>query len=353
MGSIPGPGSMRLCDDDRMTIANGPNGRTGVVLRDPLPWPELKQIAETAEETEYETVFVPEIAGREAFSTLAGLSAVTSRIMFGTGVATIWSRTPPITAMAAATVQDLSNGRMILGVGSGTPQSPRAGEQARAVGAVALVREYVRLVRAALAGEPLTSEGPFEMAGFQLGLELTAGPPPIWLAALGDRMLALAGDVADGVIMNWCTPDRVRQARLIIDRAARRAGRGPGAVTLSVYVRACLGVEQAAARAALAEMTAQYASIPHYLRQMERMGLGTEGAHAARALSEGKPEQVPESLIRALTVIGDRDDALARFAEYREAGADLVLCYPVAAREPYSSVLGTVLTAAPSPAALR
>jgi hypothetical protein len=119
-----------------------------------------------------------------------------------------------------------------------------------------------------------------------------------------------------------------------------------------VYVRACLGIEEAAALRVLGEMTAEYASMPHYFRQMERMGLGPEAAVAAGAVAEGRPDRVPRELILSLTVMGDRDDALARFAQYREAGADLVICYPVAARDPYSSVLGTVLGAAPSPASL-
>ena len=73
---------------------------TGVVLRDPLPWPEEIQIVETAEATGYRAVFVPEIAAREAFTTLTGFGSATERVLLGTGVATMWARTPAITAMA-------------------------------------------------------------------------------------------------------------------------------------------------------------------------------------------------------------------------------------------------------------
>jgi alkanesulfonate monooxygenase SsuD/methylene tetrahydromethanopterin reductase-like flavin-dependent oxidoreductase (luciferase family) len=142
----------------------------------------------------------------------------------------------------------------------------------------------------------------------------------------------------------------VTEARDLIADRAERAGRDPGSISVAVYVRACLGVEEAVALSSLREMTGQYAAIPHYLRQLELMGLGKEGAVAARAVAAGRVEDVPESLVRALTVLGGRREALARFDEFRRAGADLVLCYPVAALEPYSSVLGTVLTAAPTPA---
>jgi alkanesulfonate monooxygenase SsuD/methylene tetrahydromethanopterin reductase-like flavin-dependent oxidoreductase (luciferase family) len=324
----------------------------GIVLRDPLPWPHLREIAETVEETGYQAIFVPEISGREAFSTLAGLASATSRQRLGTGVVTMWARGPVATAMAAATVQDLSGGRMILGIGAGSPPGPAAARAVRDLGPVELVRRFSAIVRSVLSGEATNGEEPFEVAEFRLALPAAAGPPPVWLAALGDRMLALAGEVADGVIMNWCTPERVREARELLDRAARAAGRVPGDVTLSVYVRACLGMEEAALPP-LREMTGQYAGIPHYRRQMERMGLGREAAAAVQAMSAGRPQDVPEDLVRSLTVTGGRTEALARFDAYRRAGADLILCYPVATRDPFSSVLGTVLAAAPSPAVER
>src|SRR5439155_5484409 len=96
----------------------------------------------------YEAVFVPEIAGREAFSSLAAFAQVTSRMLLGTGVVSVRSRTPVTTAMAAATMQDLSEGRFILGLGSGSPTGPP--EATRPLG---LLRDYVRLLRAILSGE--------------------------------------------------------------------------------------------------------------------------------------------------------------------------------------------------------
>ena len=327
---------------------------TGVVLRDPLPWPQLLQVVQTAEDTGYQAVFVPEITGREAFASLAGMAPATSRLRLGTGVVTVWSRGPVVTAMAAATIQEASGGRMILGIGSGYPPGPEAHRRiAAAGGSIPLMREYIRVVRAVLSGESMASEGPFEVPSFALTL-VSAGPQPqVWLAALGDRMLALAGEIADGVIMNWCTPERVREAREIVGEAASGAGRDPSEVAISVYVRACLGVDQPVALEALHEAIGMYAAIPHYLSAFRRMGLGEEAEDAAQAFGSGRPKDVPESLVRALSVSGGRAEARSRFDQYMEAGADLVLCYPVAALEPFSSILGTVLTAAPSPAVER
>lgn len=332
-----------------MTLPGGsrgsePVGRTGVVLRDAIPWHLLVQVALTAEETGYEAVFVPEIAGREAFSTLAGFALSTSRMGLGTGVVTVRSRAPVATAMAAATVQDLSAGRFILGIGAGSATG-RAGEP----GPLELAGRYLRLVRQILGGRPVEPDDLFGTVDFRLELPAFGPPPPLWLAALGDRMVGLAGQIADGVLLNWCTPERVAGARRVLARAADRGGRDPSQLTVAVYVRACLGVEEDVAMHALKEMAGQYAAIPHYLRQFELMGLGEEAALAAKAFQAGQPQEVPQPLVRAVAVSGGRGAALARFREYRQAGADLVLCYPVAALDPFSSVLGTVLGAAPSP----
>jgi alkanesulfonate monooxygenase SsuD/methylene tetrahydromethanopterin reductase-like flavin-dependent oxidoreductase (luciferase family) len=164
-------------------------------------------------------------------------------------------------------------------------------------------------------------------------------------------MVALAGRAADGILLNWCTPERVSAARRTLADAAWAAGRDPASVTVAVYVRAALEVDEAPALAALREMTGLYASYPAYRAQMAAMGLGAEADAAAAAHASGRSEEVPESLVRALIVLGGRDDALARFRAYHEAGADLVLCYPVVTGDhALSSVMGTAVAAAPSPA---
>jgi len=332
-----------------MTLPGGvrggePVGRTGVVLRDPIAWHQLVQIVSTAEETGYESVFVPEIAAREAFSTLTGLALSTSNLRVGTGVVAVRSRNPIATAMAAATVQDVSGGRLVLGIGAGSPEGRRDGP-----GPTGLVARYVEVVRRILDGKNVEADETFGTPPFRLELPSTHGTPPIWLAALGDRMVGLAGEVGDGVLLNWCTPERVAGARKLLARMAERSGRDPSRLTVAVYVRACLGLDEDVALAALKEMAGQYAASPHYGRQFELMGLGEEAALASKAFQAGRTEEVPEALVRATAVTGGRGAALAGFRAYREAGADVVMCYPVAALDPVSSVLGTVLAAAPSP----
>ncbi|HEX2030067.1 MAG TPA: LLM class flavin-dependent oxidoreductase [Actinomycetota bacterium] len=334
-----------MADDNRLPLAVALNGY-GLAAGEPdgvrqevLAWRDVVDVVETAEETGYRAVFVPEIAAREAFSTLAGFAAATSEIALATGVIRIDRRDLHTTALAAATVADLSGGRFTLGLGSGRP--------------IESTRRFVADVREALRGGDVIAEEPAGGRVVIAGLDHPAPDVPLYLAALGPRMTELAGEVADGVLLNWCTPERVARARAEVGAGAERAARDPGDVAVAVYVRACLGHDEPTALAALREAAARYAAMPKYRRQFEAMGLGEPAAAAAGALAAGRLADAPEALARAVCVWGGRDEALARLAAYRDAGADLVVVYPVPALEAVSSITGTILAAAPDPAVER
>jgi alkanesulfonate monooxygenase SsuD/methylene tetrahydromethanopterin reductase-like flavin-dependent oxidoreductase (luciferase family) len=116
-----------------------------------------------------------------------------------------------------------------------------------------------------------------------------------------------------------------------VSEAADAAGRDPSGVRVAVYVRASLGEDHGAADLALREAAAQYASYPAYARQFAAVGLEDETAVAARAHAERRPEDVPEALVRAVTLPRGTAAAAARLQEYRDAGADLPVVYPVVA----------------------
>ncbi|MGH2766127.1 MAG: LLM class flavin-dependent oxidoreductase [Actinomycetota bacterium] len=275
-------------------------GEGSSTRRVPLPFEDIAGAASLAEETSYEVLFVPDHGVWDPFSLLASLALRTSRLRLAPGVVTTTSRDPAAMAAAAVTLDVVSGGRAILGLGSGRERG------------IDRVAHAVEQVRRRLQGRRI----------------------PIRLAALGPRMVELAGRVADGVVLNWCTPERVARARAELARGAEAAGRDPGSVTVAVYVRACLGHDEAHALEALRRAAALYASLPSYRRQLDREGLGTD----------------PDALVRALCVWGDRDEALDRLAAWREAGADLVVVYPETAQEPASSLMGTIMAAAPDPA---
>ena len=222
---------------------------TAFTIRDPLPWPDVAAIARAGEALGYAAVFLPETGARDTLATLTGLADETSSLLLGTGVIPIGSRTSKLAAMAAATVQERSAGRHILGVGTG----------GSAPGALGRLRTYVEEVRSFVSGTA---------AGAALRLPLPA-PVPIWIAALGPKATRLAGAIADGVILNWCTPERVAEARDAIRASAAEAGRDPDGCTISVYVRASFTDR---ADEALLVAAGEYTSYPSYARQFEAMG---------------------------------------------------------------------------------
>ena len=319
-----------MTPDNRLAVALNGYGDSrlgpGRVDRDVLPWPDLAELGRMAERVGYSTVYTPEIGARDAFATLAALAAETTRVRLATGVVRLDRRETRVTAMAAASLHELTGGRFILGIGSS--------------GSIDETRRQIEALRHLLAGDAAPGADP---------VHLPAPGIPVYLAALGPRMTELAGEAADGVLLNWCTPERVREARDQVSDGARRAGRDPTDVAIAVYVRACLNPPGPAAEEALQVAAAQYAAMPVYRRQCEAMGLGDEARAAAKAWETGDSSLVPDELVRALCVQGDSQEARRRLGEYA-AHADEVVVYPVAAREAESSLLGTILAVAPDPA---
>jgi 5,10-methylenetetrahydromethanopterin reductase len=291
----------------------------GEDLRARMPFEDIAEAATLAEETGYDSVWVPDHGIWDPFSLLASLGQRCRGIRLATGVVPMTSRPADAVATAAATLNEATGGRAVLGVGSGPEKR------------LARVIEYVNEIRDSLDADI-----------------------PIYLATLGPRIVEQAGMVpTDGILLNWCTPTRVRRAKEELARhgpilSVADHPRPPPSV--AVYVRACLGHDEAHALEALRPMVAMYASMPAYRRQLEAEGLGGQAAAAAEAAGRGDRSAVPVELVDALCVRGGRDEALARLDEYRAAGADLVIVYPVAAQEPASSLLGTIMAAAPDPA---
>ncbi len=315
-----------------VAVHRQPSG-TGFALRDALPWKELARIVRDAEPAGYTAVFLPEITGRDALVTLGMFAGETRRLLLGTGVLPMRSRPPLLTAMGAATVHERSGGRLILGLGTG--------EVGR--GALDELRDTVRRVRALLRGDALEEEE----EGDSVTLSLSpAREVPIWISALGPKAMRLGGEIADGVLLNWCPPERVSFARARIAEGADAAERDPASVTVAVYVRSWAGRDEAEAMPALRAMAGRYASYRSYRRQFEQVGLGPQAAVAGQAHRAGRSEDVPEVLVRSVCAVGD--GARDRLDAFRQAGADLPIVYPVATADPVASIEATLRALAPA-----
>jgi alkanesulfonate monooxygenase SsuD/methylene tetrahydromethanopterin reductase-like flavin-dependent oxidoreductase (luciferase family) len=305
---------------------------TAFAMRDPWPWPTFEGLVREGEALGYRAVFLPEIAGRDAFAAFAALAGVTTTLLLGTGVVPMTARRAELTAMAAATVHERSGGRAILGIGTGAPKPGALEELDSRVGTMRSLLDPDRAARGA-------STLPLER------------PVPIWIAALGPRAVDAAGRIADGVLLNWCTPERVARAKAQLGESAERAGRDPSAITVAAYVRAAVGdeAEDALARRALAVAAGEYASFPAYRRQFEAMGVGTAAEVAAAAHASGSQASLDAvgPLLEAVCLTGA--SARAGLQAFREAGCDLPVVYPVAyGRDGARSVAATLRALAPT-----
>jgi len=313
----------------------------GLVLRDLLPPAGPRELlpartlvehAAVADRLGYDSLWVPEGSGREALAMLSAMAGVTLRLRLATGILPIFSRPPALVAMAAATLADLTGGRFVLGLGVGHPAIVEAGYGVRYREPLRAVRECVAIVRAALAGETVTYDGQvFRVQEFRLESR-PRHSVPIYLAALGEQMLRTAGEIADGVILNWSTPARVRRAVGVVRLAARQAGRDPAAVTVVCFVRAVVTEQPEAAWLVLRRLVATYAAMPAYARMFEAAGFSREvqamNAAWARGGVEAAAVAASAEFIEALGVVGSARLCREGLDQYREAGADVVAAYP-------------------------
>jgi F420-dependent oxidoreductase-like protein len=312
-------------------------------------------LAQLAEELGYSAVWVSEAYGSDAVTVLSWTAARTTRIDVGTAVLQIPARSPAMTAMTAATLDTLSEGRVRLGLGVSGPQVSEGWHGVRFAAPLGRTREYVDLVRRALRREPLAYEG----AHFTLplpdgpgkALSLTIRPPrehiPVYLAALGPKNLELTGEIADGWLPVFFSPAHAGK-----QLQALRAGLAKSGRTLGAYdgpdgpgfdIAPCVPVVTGADWRACARRVRGYAALylggmggredNHYTLLAERMGFGAE----ARTVQErflagdypGAMAAVPLEFLDATSLLGPRERIAERMAQYAEAGVTTLNVMPV------------------------
>src|SRR5689334_756840 len=190
-------------------------------------------IVKEAESLGYDSVWAAEAYGSDAATVLAWLAAATTKIKLGSAIFQMPGRTPAMTAMTAATLDQISDGRFLLGIGSSGPQVAEGWHGQRFGRQLQRTREYVAVVRKALDRERLEFHGEtLELPlpdGPGKALKLTIAPVqdriPIYLAAIGPKNTQLAGEVADGWIPTLFSPEHVDEFRPLLEEGAARSGR--------------------------------------------------------------------------------------------------------------------------------
>jgi probable F420-dependent oxidoreductase len=293
----------------------GPAGVWSVFDR--LSAGELVDFARAAEAAGYDTMWTQETAGRDPFAVLGHLAAHTERIQLAVGIAVIYGRDAVSMRAGAATVHELSAGRMLLGLGAShrdTVSDVRGHDYG---GPLTAMRQYLAAYRAAQYRGPQPH-----------------GEPPVVLAALRHRMLALAATEADGAFPYLVPVSYVAGARRLLDHAASAAGMPR---TILIVSQACiLDADPGTARATARRYLERYLGLPNYLANLREAGFSD-----AELALPGADRVVDE-----LVAWGDEATVRARLRAMLEAGADHVALIPLTAEGRHAD-LGTMERLAP------
>ncbi len=308
---------------------------------------ELRDLVTLAEERGYEVLWVPEGGGRDALSLLAALAVSTHRIKLATGILPIFSRTAMVTAMSAAGLANLSDGRFILGLGAGHRGPVEDGHGVRFERPLARMRETVEIVRRLLGGEKVTYEGKvFATRDAALGRAAPSAKVPIYIAALGPRMLELSGELADGVLLNWTPSGRIRESVDVVDGGASKAGRTPPDIDAAGYVRVAVTDEVERARDALRRQIAGYASNPFYGTFFEQSGFKDEMSRASDAARRGDREAAKDAISlemqNEVAVVGSAEECRDQIERRRTLGLELPVIAPFATGDVKESYRRTI-----------
>ena len=299
---------------------------TGLVL----PMAEFPALAREAETRGYRTAWVGEASGAEAIVLSTLIATHTTTIKIANGVIPVQTRTPIVYGQAAATLGHLAPGRFALGLGlsseiivgqwHGLPFAP----------SIQQMREAVQIIRMTAAGERVNFDGKFyRLKNFRLAIPAASPAPRIYLAALGPRMCELAGEVADGVLLNWLPPSAMAASVGHVEAGAKRAGRSLSDIDVAVYVRTCVTDEPAAVRETLARDITGYAIVSVYARFFAECGFAeeVEAVNAAWKAGDlaGAVKGISERVLDGLGAVGSANFCRDQMNAFARTGATPVV----------------------------
>jgi 5,10-methylenetetrahydromethanopterin reductase len=313
---------------------------------------DMVDCAKKAEQKGYESVWVAEhYLFRDAFSTLGAIASATSRIGLATGVVNPYTRHPALIAMSIASVDEFSGGRAILGIGTGAlywieEQMSMKGEKP-----IFVMREALQIVRRLLSGENVTYEGRvFTLKNMKLGFKTSQASVPIYVAAVGPKMLQLAGEMADGVILTaGCSLKYMSTVIENIKIGAEKAGRNLSEIGIVAFLICSVSEDPSAARNATREQVAFLLTRPGRAEQMlEKEALDEEVLNRVKQeVQKGDLKRagacLTEAMIDSVTVTGTRQECRKRIEDFRRAHVTLpVINLPAPAGPDVSAALDLI-----------
>lgn len=308
------------------------------------------EIVQEAEKLGYDSVWTAEAYGSDAATILGWIAGQTSKIRIGSAIFQIPGRTAAMTAMTAATLDQLSDGRFILGLGTSGPQVSEGWHGVRFGKQLARTREYVDVLRMALARERVEYHG--ESIDLPLpdgpgkALKLTIAPVqdriPIFIAAIGPKNTQLAAEIADGVIPTLFSPEHVTVIRDELQIGVDRAGNGKTLddVEIAPTVQVFVGDDMTEARNLMRPFLGLYIGgmgsrdKNFYNQMVRRYGYDDAAQEIQDLYLEGKKDEamaaIPDDLIDTVSVCGPRDHVKERLRAYKDAGVGTLGMTPMA-----------------------
>jgi F420-dependent oxidoreductase-like protein len=311
---------------------------------------EQLELVRDAERLGYDSVWAAEAYGSDAVTVLAWLAAQTERIRLGSAILQMPGRSAAMTAMTAATLDQLSGGRMLLGIGTSGPQVAEGWHGQRFARQLQRTREYVEVVRMALRRERLEYRGEtLELPlpdGPGKALKLTIAPVqeriPVYIASIGPRNTALTAEIADGWLPTMFSPEHVAAFRPLLEEGFARAGDGKtlAGFDIAPTVSAFVSEDRAAARDAMRPYLALYVggmgSREHnfYNRIVQSYGFEDAALRVQDLYLAGRKEEaaaaLPGELIDAVSLCGPADLVRDRLRVFRESGVGTLIVSPMA-----------------------
>jgi F420-dependent oxidoreductase-like protein len=291
---------------------------------------ELIECVLEAEACGYDSFWVPEAWERDAFSLLTEIAVRTERIGLGTGIVNVFSRSPALIAMSAATIDEISGGRFRLGLGTSGARVIEGFHGIRYEKPLARLSESIDIIRALLAGEKVDHRGQcFALSGFKLGFTPLRRQIPIYLAALGPKSLRLTGELADGWLPVHWPGLRLKEGVAAIDSARQSSNRPAGAIEVAPFVNVVAVEDLAMARKSARLPLAYYIGGmgEYYHAMLSRLGFGGEADQVRELWKAGRPKDamraVTDDMVDAIAICGPVEVCKARLEEFYTYGATL------------------------------
>ncbi|MBV9614977.1 MAG: LLM class flavin-dependent oxidoreductase [Ktedonobacteraceae bacterium] len=325
----------------------------------PGEWNAVVEKVKIADELGFDSVWLGESWGYELFTSMADLVRSTKRIKIGAGIANIYSRTPALIASSAATLDERSGGRILLGLG---PSGANVVEHWHGIPfqkPVKRTREYVEIIRMILRGEKLVYSGEFFHLerGFKLRFTPLRADLPIYIAAMGPKNVIQTGEIADGVLPVYWPGNRWNELREQLDEGSRLAGRPAHSAAIAPYITSAILREDAPPeerKAAYAQVAAPLAYYigkmgVYYAQMLTRNGFGDDVQAVIEGWKQGMQtaiEAVSPRMLDAVTIIGTPREVVAKLDQWGALGVDEpLLAMPSSSVEEAASQLGALAEA--------